>query len=275
MIAVVVLDALEAGHPPGLEHRAHHPQLLGAGERADPRPELDAPRRASVVGLELLDAVHEPHPRRIAVERGDLREQVVRRGVGDEQLDGRVHQRGRSVPRNARASSGLRAASTPSRSSPSSNVGSHGMATVASGSSSASGAPVTSATVGATPARIDGAAAVEAELRRRVGDPAGPARGARRRAGAAGSAAASAGRPGRGAEQPGRRVPAVVERPAQRDDHRVGVALAQRAGAHRVAAIGVARREPHQEAVDVEPVGHRRDIGAPGALAQPAHRRQR
>ena len=42
-----------------------------------------------------------------------------------------------------------------------------------------------------------------------------------------------------------------------------------------IAAVRVAGREPHQEAVDVEPVGDRRDIRAPGALAQPAHCAQR
>ena len=67
------------------------------------------------------------------------------------------------------------------------------------------------------------------------------------------------------------RVPAVVERPATRHDHRVGVALAQCTGAQRI-AVGLARRQPHEQPIDVEPEGHRRDVGAPRSLAEPAHR---
>ena len=149
MVALVVLDPLEADAMRRLVHGAHHPQLLRAGERADPRPQLDPPRRATVVGRRA--------PRRGArgastPGSGRASPPARRRRSAEapsmNSVDGRLHQRLRSVPRNARASNGLRADSTPSRSScvveRRAATGSPGWR---QGRRSADGSPVTSATV--------------------------------------------------------------------------------------------------------------------------------
>ena len=54
---------------------ANHPQLLRPRERPDPGAQLDPPRRALVVRWHRRHPVDEAHPRRVAVERGDLLEQ--------------------------------------------------------------------------------------------------------------------------------------------------------------------------------------------------------
>ena len=165
----------------------------------DPRPQLDPPRRPAVVGLE----------RR---RRGGRAASTP--GSGRASPPARTGRRwsasGMSSSTVVCISAGGRCRGTPGRAAGcgprarrrgrrrSSNVGSHGIATVASGSSSASGSPVTSATVGAggrRPRAVVGV--VEAEL---LGaGPASPARPASLAAAPAGPSVAGVGPPAAGA----------------------------------------------------------------------------
>ena len=101
MIALVVLDPFEPDVFLVDELRAHHAQLLGSGERSDPGAQLDPPCRTEFVRRHRRHSMHEAHPRRVSVERGDLLEQLGCARVGERLGDPRLHrsgQRGRSAP---------------------------------------------------------------------------------------------------------------------------------------------------------------------------------
>ena len=201
----------------------------------------------------------EPHPRRVAVERGDLGESARRGGVGERLGDRRLHRRvvnaAALVPRKARASSGDSAREQPAevvvgRRTPASTA----CATVASGSSGT--APVTSATVWPLRLQRQLVGAVRAPSCRRARLRPARLTLAPRRPRRAGTAAAW--------DRGGRRAS------NRRHDHRIGVALAEHTGACAL-AVGIEGGEPHEQSIGVEPVGDGAALGAPRSLAQPGH----
>jgi hypothetical protein len=78
--APVVLEPLEPDPLGSLVDRAHHPQPLGAGERAQPAPKVDGPGRARIIvpPFERRRPGNDVEPLGVVREVVDPREQPLR-----------------------------------------------------------------------------------------------------------------------------------------------------------------------------------------------------
>ena len=228
--------------------------------------------------------VHQPHPRRIPLEIVDEPERPLRRRGQVEftdDLHGESGQAGlgRSSPRKARASSGERADSRPSRSSDSSKLGVHGVASAVP--------PVRGRgrRARARRARGRGRRMLLLADRRRFDD----ARSTPRRTGSAIVSAVSSSwspadsapvlrrrrtRCGRRAGVGGRNSRGTGSRRSSRvqcrgHDHRLGVTLTQHAA--RLVRVRAQRVEPEDEIFGAHAVRDRRRFGTSRSFAEPAH----
>ena len=252
MLTAVDLGPLEACAAIGLDLDSLHPQSLRSGERADPRPQLDVPRRQRLLGDE-LGPVHQPQPGRVGLEPRHVREQVVRRTP--ERRPTRTCARGTVLSAGGGLGRGTRAPAAGSTPRAGRRDRRRGRSRAATPGPARSAPPPRPAS-GSPRCRRSGAARLPPPCHSRSScDVSTPAtrRGCRLAR----------------LEQSRLLLAPVVERPADRHDHRVGVPAAQHVGVGR-RRVGE-RGQPEQQVLWHHAVGRGARLGAARAFAELRH----
>ena len=235
MVSLVVLDALELDELVVDELRTDHAQLLGTGERSHACPQLDPPGRTLVVRGHWRHAVHETHPRRVAIERRDVGEEGRRARAGERLGDRRLHRVRSALPRRPTKGTGEQWRVSPPQ--PVAVITSLNRRHPRHGHRGVGIVGLRTAELG------DGVPGLgpERELIGPLGDAAG-------RRGRLSTRLTLASRGPRWFEQRRLGIPSVVECPPDGHDHRIGVTLAQHSGAANARRRD--RRRPATRATD-------------------------